>query len=329
MSTKLKQYFTGETLDNVAKQLSSPELSHTRDKAQVDALVMELVIKYALRFVGEEERDPRDIQGRLVEPLVNAGQDEANAVVPLFDFRTTAAIVREIIFPDRSRREPNFLVTDLGSGSGILLLAGIIAGQRSQAQRVYGVGVEKVSTIADRSREVVSGAASQLPVPTEVCVAHENIFSSHVQRALSRAMPDIVISETFGHQTPSMEIKNGGVVLLLSPAQALAMAMSGELERQRDQFDPFPQVLDQLLETYPDLEAELRAGRGLMFPDVINGCYVSGPEPTLQLRTGVDPTAHIPLDQVGDHEFGDFEVPFYFPRFPTRRSRAEMIRRNA
>jgi hypothetical protein len=318
MQTLDQYYDKGRSLETVARDLSDPKLSLDSNKADVDKLVMNLVIKYAAKYFGVVEDDPTAIKSGVLKGLEKSDEDTlkffANVISEvdhggmfvdadddfiakesLADLRCTAAIVREIIFGGRFEGKEDFIGVDFGTGSSILMLASAIAAFRREMKRIIIVGFDIQKTALDGGGRCLRGVLPEGSWKLE----RADVLDPRILLIFHGLPISYWVSETFSHNTPKMVVKGGDLFVfgdLSRPDVSLAM---------NQHFDPFPQVLMNTVKMRPGFFGDVRNGKTAMFPDIVNGQYCPDTDNSrLSFRTGTE--LYRPLHEVG-REFSEFE----------------------
>lgn len=321
----ISEYLLPDNLREVTDQLSDKALNHQREREKVNQLVINLVVKYLAAYMEIAATAPEGIQvgirqrmhdvkhgteGQqfMLESLQQAfmlgGGGEIGATTDRFglesliDTGATAAIVKEIIFNrDFDTKAGEFTGVDLGSGTGILTLAMIIAGQRSKARRVEVIGFEKSSEAIRKSGRLLQQLID--PRRTKVLTMRGDILDPRLHEAYGEQNPQMWVSETISTHTPMMDVFSNGVQIPNDASTAIFMA-------QNIQMDPFPVVVDRAVTANPQMYKDVLTGRTAMFPNVINGLYKpNGDHGSIHLKTGVG--RRVKLNQIGQEFDERFE----------------------
>lgn len=326
---ELKQWLAPEPLDQIIHQLADPQLSHERDREQVNQLVLNFVIKYVAEYLRAKHDDESDIRAKVEARLAVTTDDTKSLLLQMIggiidesipgshqsdlfplqcatDLRSTAAIVKEIIFNKGFQLYPEYGFTsiDLGSGTGILAMASIVAGMRKRARSITTVALDLSEKAITESKRVMEGVIGRLRYKGEVNLVIESVDIT--RRGLMRVfegMPlSFWISETIDQETPAIKATGDGVRLTSTNRMHLGMHALGAAR----QIDPYQMVLDRTLKDRRCFYDDVRVGRTAMFPDVINGLFLpDGQESTLLLSTsGID--RRLALPEAGT-EFADYE----------------------
>lgn len=320
---KLTEYYDpSTTLSNNRDQLSDPALDFEKHRDEVNELVLNFVIKYLTEYLGITERnDVRKIEGEVrqivcanditpehslaemmgmfaaktKELLSGNFQDDLYPVECVIDLRSTAAIVKEIIFNDRFSSEEPFLSLDLGSGTGILLAASLIAARRKKIQEISGLGFELQEQAIIKSSKLLTSLFEKEQVNIErkdICdpMTYIDIYGFPIRSW---------ISETISMGTPRIKkVGDDWQVEFRNEREAFFSQMEQGL-------DPFVKVFGASVSIIKDFENKVKNGQIAMFPDLINGLYrPDTDQSTLQFRTGLK--GNFALPRAGE-EFENFE----------------------
>lgn len=328
MQTFQEYYEPHVSGEKIIDALSDPSLSHEKDRADVNRLLMNLVIRYVAEYLEMPPEDieainskvkksvkisPDDMMQIFVDVYMKAegmphtssgfSQTDRLSLESLVDIRATAAIMKEIIFGGKFEVEQgeqfadNFIALDLGHGTGVLMLAAQIAALRKQIAKILVVGVDISPEAISNSRRTL---AKFMP-EEEFKIERADIVHPMIWNIFDGLPLSYVISETIGPSTPAMVRQNGVWRMVSQPNGNLEHSLTTHAD-----VDPFPQVVLNALACRPDLEDDIRDGRTAMFPDIIGGKFKpDARNSTLILTTGEDQTPLL-LHEVGK-EFRNFE----------------------
>ena len=276
---KLSEYYDStSTLENNYEALCDPALSVSTDRQQVNDLVLNFVIKYLARYLDLDEKEQdtnllrRNIKERVKKitgALLQEYDGEGFSLGCLMDIRKTAALVKEIAFNDRFKPEgekPNdfFRSVDFGSGTGILLIASLIAARRKDVHEIVGLGFEREEGAINKANSVLSGLLSEKREFATVIKA--DITDPNTFIMLERESTHFWISETIDRSIPRINVQ-GTTLSFKGSQQDIAHALVEETK------DPFIRVLQHSLTHIPDFEENVKNGSIAMFPDLFNGDY--------------------------------------------------------
>jgi hypothetical protein len=301
------EYYTSRPIQDDVAELSDPALELEQAIEAVNTLVMNVVMKYTALYFGAKSAKISDIS-EAVSRMLRYGESgpitETDSLRCIADTQSTAALVKEIIFNTRFKTDEAYLGMDLGSGSGILTLASVIAGRRRRV-KAFTLGVEIHRGACSNSR---SALRKTLGNETEWAISNDDAVTCDEWKRFPGS-PSQWISETFSRTTRPLRVKNGKVVYGDSRAMRdprLREAFEW-LDAKKATIDPFTHLLEKTLKANPDFESDVRKGKTAMFPDVINGLFVTSPKGArLKLETS-NVAVHQSLPQIGS-EFSDYEV---------------------
>ena len=279
-------------------ELSNPGLDFSRHREQVNDLVINLVIKYLCKYLQLSDDDFQRLQEDVRLAIANSPEDivilmtsiligyENGETIPLLSekmalqclvaIRETAAIFKEIAFNDQFSVQDNFIGVDYGSGTGILMVASLIAARR---QRIRNVGIYGFDLQEDavRNSNRVLGSIDGDAMRTRV-VDVTNLEIHHIFDNLPLAH---WVSETFGCNTSRLFV-DGNRICLDGGRKAVAHATINLSS------DPFEVVACGTAMVRPSFVSDVKACRTAMFPDLINGLYRPDFENSvLGLRTAI------------------------------------------
>jgi|GEM_PF-1540421 len=305
-------------------ELADPGLDQNRDRGQVNDLVMNLVLKYIAGSLDISPSDPREIKAVAESSIGNTPEDVMRILMTSFapelagaglgtldklgiqslsDLRATAAIFKEIAFNDRFEDTQDFVGVDLGAGTGILTLAGIVAARRKRIARAVVIGMDNVQKNLQMANRVLSSALRRTD---EFQMVPIDITNPRVWVELFGGLPlSSWISETIAFTTPKIDVTDNDARIVVSGTRNRVAAAAGLVQTQ--QFDPFPQAFINTVRYRTGFLGDVRQGRTAMFPNIVNGDYRPDHDnSTIRLRTSND-SAQVRLDHVGD-EFADYEA---------------------
>lgn len=308
----LQEWFKPEVpLATHAEKLADPSLYPRHSSHGVNETIMRFTVKYLLDYLMIitrntptirrgvsniiEEQALRD-NGPLIRYALGRGQKTSSdffAVQCLADVHGTSALVKEIVFQrDCSHEDNQFCAVDIGTGSGILLAAALIAGIRQKFQSITGIGFDSQSRALQNAERVFSN----VPQIGKTYFIEGDISDSQLYRQylLPPLMPKYWISETFNLNTPKIDTDEGVVYGESIVTRFLTKRL-----------DPFVSVIENLLRIQY-FKYQVQRGAASMFPNVISGDYQPD-EANSRIRLHTGPKQeHIPLGEVGD-EFLEFE----------------------
>lgn len=320
MRTFENYYDRDLSLKETVKSLADPQLCFERDRETVNELVMNLVIKFSAKYLGIQDNEPRmikeaaniinatdfnDILLSLQQGInnVNNGsfiyQRDTLAQECLLDIRSTAAIVKEIIFNDQFQKTNSFMGVDFGAGSGILMLASLLAAMRQEIQRRFVFGIELQREAVAKAQKVLESIFDS----SEFTIGVADITNLETMMSLANFNLSHWVSETIAWDCPEIIISDS-IVQIQTDVQGLVGVQINKT------WDPFPIIVKNACATNPNFPEDVQNGQTAMFPDIMNGLYQPNPNnPQIILRTGPNNNP-IKLDQVGDEfaNFEDFEV---------------------
>lgn len=312
----LAQHFSSESLWQTADHLSDRELSFERHREEANKLVLNLVVKYLASYLGvactDYEQMHAGIKARLVQVRAQRGSlkdvvlaglmaglgvegrgfevGDSMSVECLSDVPASAAIVKELIFNQEFRRTFDFLSADIGSGTGILLLATVIAARRAGISRITGIGFEREMEAVSKGNRVLR---TLLRRNEEATIQHVDVTSPGLFAVFDGFPLNFWVSETFSCVTPRLEVRRDHVELVgdeMARAAARAQAI----------LDPFHIVAMATAQERPHFIRDVREGTTAMFPNIVNGQFVPDAiqGARIQLKTGVQ-KSHVPLYETG------------------------------
>jgi len=324
-----ESYYDGQvSLSDTAKALSDPNLSLDKNREDVDVLSLNLVIKFIaaylevshtdINMIGDSvraayEKDPEDVLRFILQSLAdmrglkvesNLVDSDLLALESLLDVRATAVLVREIVF-NQNFDTSNFgyVGVDLGSGTGILTLASIIAGRRRQIRSVTVLGVDNQKSAINKSKRVLSGVANG-----QFILQHGDILDPGLYDVFRGIPVQSWVSETISEVTPRMRFDGDDVVV--SP-------VFGKHVFRDLHADPFPHVLNRTLQGIPSFVAGVKSRRTAMFPDLVNGFYRPDMLNSKLVLRSSDSRTPRSLPDVGDdlNGYEDFGIHSRWPAY--------------
>lgn len=315
---KQANYLTETPLLDDVERLCDPSLSSSDRRIQVNELVLNVVVKYLAEYLEIQyetiEEMRKQIRLKLKEsfecdrrfnPFISGvqvsniyGDKPGVDAFPLrchADIQKTAAIFKEIAFNQRFESDGSFSGIDLGSGTGILTLAMVIAAKRKKVEKIEAYGFEVRKRTAEKSRSALASLFGN-----EVKVEHTDLYvENNLRRALAKGhnywVSETVVSNTLS-ATPFLDIfkKDLGI----SDLDLL-------FRRKEKHTDPFVEILMGTLKEDPEFFDKVRDGKIAMFPDIASGLFRPNKENTrIILSTG--PKRILPLHSVGQ-EFRNYE----------------------
>lgn len=320
------QYYRRDlSLPDAVNELSNPGLDYSKDREQVNDLVINLVIKYIVSYLKLDDRDfeklnsdvssavrnsPQEIMAFLASTIAGlrgeaAGHlSEKMAIQCLCAIKDTSAIFKEIAFNDQFDAGNHFVGVDFGSGTGILMVASLIAARRKKINNVAILGLDILNQAVVESSRVLS----EIDPKKNMIVQRADISRMEPYGVFQR-IPSLShwISETFGYLTPKVRVVDDDLEIPMDKASLTAiMSNKGS--------DPFPFVVGNTLQAIPSFAYDVRGKSTAMFPDLINGLYLPDMDnSSMALRTGVDQN-HRRLDKIGN-EFDDYQSFSVEPRW--------------
>jgi len=294
----LEEYVTHDPASDDFEALCDSRLDFERDRAAVNERVLNFVIKYLASYLEIAETEANQIRDRVKAALKRKlmmvyDEDPKEGVqydacyarkVPgndrygiqcAADLRRTAAIFKEIAFGGRFVNSQHFLGLDIGSGTGILMMAMVVAAKRRGIRDYHVVGIEKSKMAEEQSEKTMS----RLIPGDRLSVLCENIVEEFKLSGLFRGMLHYWVSETISLQTP--KLKSDQPELGLNPAQL-------RIRKMEYTSDPFVEAFRNSLREIPHFSHNVEMGRTAMFPDIINGLYKPDRgRSTLLLKTSV------------------------------------------
>lgn len=314
-------------LPQLCEEISNPNLDYKKDREKINELILNLTLKYIAEYFGiPQDASIDNIGNKVAEENVRAmsgdtlkeelmgmvngmmgmmGQIDQNSLKSndvgakqsLGDLHQTAAIVKEIIFaPEKFQHTDTYLTVDLGSGSGILLLAGMIAGTRNKVQQVFGYGIDSSTPATKKSQQIF-----QKNFPTSSHrwkIENANILNPNVHIPYAGKV-DYMLSETITQNTPSIMIQDDGQLI---PNKYSSTNPYEELEKMYSQMHNEPYFLGLIMASEFDRTfiQKVRNGVIQLFPNVINENYIPmGEHGLIKLKTGLTPNSHIHLNNIG------------------------------
>jgi hypothetical protein len=315
------QYYTPQVpLRGDIDALSDPQLDHERHREQVNDLVMNVALKYLALYLNVPQGDVSKIaevaslKGRSSEKIVSdiflalAGErvtpPEACGIQCLADIRSTAAIVKEVIFQVIRRKtdEGPFVSVDFGSGTGILVLASAIAGRRMEVSHALSLGFDLQPLAVDRSRTILN----QLVGSSRVQIDRMDVSNIDFHKGLAQLPLTQWVSETISFDTPRMILDDRGSPTLVSLPGYDGPAPEDKVLVDR-YYDPYFDVLRHTVSARWGFRDSVLAQRIGMFPNIFNGDYIPDPmNPRMRMRSSSAPISHVHLRHIG-REFADYE----------------------
>ena len=219
----LTEYFTETPIRDDFDSLCDSDLSCETDRTQVNELVLNFVIKYLALYLGVEHAHIAEMRERICELVDEAyeddklynpfltgvqvdhiyGNDPGVDYFPLSciaDIRQTAAIFKEIMFNKGFTASDTFTGLDFGSGTGILLIAMLIAAKRNAIQEICCKGIEIREMTAGKSRSAISHLMQG--DDSNIEIIHQNIFrGDFLGQLLKKFPPNYIVSETISRIT--------------------------------------------------------------------------------------------------------------------------------
>ncbi len=317
-------YDPGLKLPDIAAEIVKlPD--HTHPDANLR--VVQFCMRWLQEYLGVEDGETNAVMRRMSELVAQSRtssgtilaamggrhhdyQTDAFAVYCAAEIQGTASMAREIMFQkaQNTRDAKSHTAADFGTGTGILLGAGLLQGLRQGKTAVTGYGFDSQSkcvTNAQRVLDLMTGTRSQVELANITDAATYDVFrdvpalrvgiGGGMTEATKAVPVDAWISETVSEMTPPMVIYQGQ--LLDGGSWLTEWLLKGS--------DPFPTVLQKLLGLKQFLK-NMKGGRATMFPNLISGDYMpTGESGWIRLHT--DPRKeHIPLSEVG----GDLREQF-------------------
>lgn len=302
-------------------ELSDPRLDFDQDREKTNRLVLNLVIKFIATYLEVDPRNLSELKSKVTDAskttpdelikiitgmtmrmdhkCLEASPVDALAIHSLLDLRTTAAIVKEIIFNQCFENDgKNFIGVDLGSGTGILTLATVIAGRRKRLRDILVLGIEIAPNLVRQSRRTLESI-----LHGQNCHKIENLDATNpgMWSVLDGLPLHFWVSETIADSTPPLTLLPYGRIGLGRGIRTVVSLLANIGH------DSFAQILDSTMRGRPNFVEDVIYDRTAMFPDLINGNYRPNFEQSdLCLRTGLEPSINLPLSSAGK-EFEDYE----------------------
>jgi hypothetical protein len=308
----LADLFNGKPLMEDFKSLSDPNLDFAKDREIANRLVMNFIIKYlaayleipemkSVRALAQEIKMVTEFtvlcaMGDFAEggdvDIESQGGDNY-AVRCLYDIRQTAAIFKEIVFSNAFEKTKTFFGLDLGSGTGILAVAMVLAARRKGIREIRSVGIERSFVAVERATKV----AERLGLSKEIEFMCEDLLTPGLIEGLVSDRPlSFWVSETISIAVPKFDPTIPGFDLNMK----LARGRKTELRS-----DPFVEVLKKTIDADPKFLENVRTCKVAMFPDMANGLYTpDGNRSKIDLKTGLGNP--LPLERLGQ-EFEAYE----------------------
>lgn len=295
----LEECLTESSIEEDIEQLSDSSISIQEDREQVNGLVAALVSKYFLLYLDINHLSD-DIRYQIGQRLMYHFYGINYAAQCVADMRTTAAIVKEIIFNERFDGKGNFVGVDAGVGTGVLSVAMIIAAQRKKMPIEVIYGFDNIESNIQTSRKLLSQLFPKTNIEIEECDISEPGLIEDVEMM---APITYLVSETFNSDTPYLT--DHAENRFDSEVEFPDSKNLPDHDNDHRKSDPFEHVFMNLVKEIPDFEQRVISGRSAMFPDIFNGLYYpNGDNSLLRLDTG--DKKHRPLHEVGS-EFPDVE----------------------
>jgi len=308
----LVDYFNGSDLMGDFKSLSDSKLDFAKDREVVNRLVLNFLVKYLAAYLEiPAQPTPRRLaeEIRLVTEFTvlgalgeyeeigdvkaNSSMGDNYAVRCLYDLRQTAAIFKEIVFNDRFQKGEPFFGFDLGSGTGILTVAMVLAAKRKGISKVRCIGIERSSVAVERAEKV----AKKLGLGKEIeFICDDLLKPSLIKKFIQPNQLSFWVSETISIAVPKFDPFAPGFDLNLKSPR-------GRKSELRS--DPFVEVLKKTIDADPDFLENVKSGKTAMFPDIVSRLYVpDGNRSTITLKTCFGKP--LPLERLGQ-EFEAYE----------------------
>lgn len=303
---RLEDYFTNQPIQEDFEKLCDPELLFDEHREDVNHLTLNFVIKYLAAYLEVVQGDVRGMRQKirwLIELRqevdakdLSAVREENFALHCLADVRQSAAIFKEVAFNDHFEARDGFIGLDIGSGTGILMMAMAIAARRKGIDQILCVGIERVKKVERQSKEVMG----QIVDPQQIAVLNENAMRPDLLRNMfDGSVPNYWVSETISRSTPAIDLDK--------PDFGLSTFDITFRNKHEINGDPFVEVLDKSLAELPAFTKKVHQGKVAMFPDIFNGFYRPDKDHSrLTLKTGEDPQKPLKLEDV-DEEFMNYE----------------------
>lgn len=297
---RLEDYCTKAPLKADFEALCDPALDFGRDRDEVNGRVMNLAIKYLKAYLGIETEEAgqlkKEVGAHLEEarpkcgpglyalmshhygPDISGTHDTVHEfpLRCLTDIRATAAIFKEIAFNGEFGKAGRFVGVDLGAGTGILMVALVIAARRQGISEVFCAGAEIRELAVKKARVALRKTLGNSHILKHVDLMKENNLRSF----LKKFPPRYWVSETISDTTPSLDPQRSDL-----GRPNLKTAYRVQIERADD---PFVELLSGTLEQIPDFSDRVAKGETAMFPNVVNGTYKpDGENSTILLKTGL------------------------------------------
>ena len=262
----------------------------------LNTIIQSLVLKYIQRYFQAE-----DVAASLaiMEDLIDRNPwftmlwnptQEAFWIQCLSDISTTSAIVKEIIFNDKFQISDTFCSCDLWSWSGILSLAAYISWLRKWATRGGLFLIDKEEVGLEKSMKALE---SIVTISFDVICILWDITEPETLEKLWESKINSWISETISLQTPRMKIDESRKIVQIHKADREFYDLARII-------DPFPEVVQALLNRHATFIDDVRAWKSVFFPDFVNWLYVpKGEKSTLTLKSSDTPDISRFLKQVG------------------------------
>ncbi len=318
----LEKVFSRDPLTKIVDYLSDPTLSHEKHRDDVNRLVLNLVVKYLGEYLQVQGGGFSEFMDKLIRKLLEVKRSghSADAVMGaaiaaglggdlcmvmdndnmgvecLTDSSASAAIVKEIIFNGNFEKGREFIGIDAGSGTGILLMAIIIAAKRARIQQIIGLGFEKEKPAVERSNRVLSMLRRN---NVDFKVQRADVLRKGLFESFEGLPLNFWVSETFSNVTPQLSVSDTTVRIVGD--EGTQMAARGQAI-----LDPFHYVLRATVEERPSFVRDVKSNRTAMFPDIVKGDFVPGDrsDARIRLATGTK-KEHVPLQHIGD-EFSNY-----------------------
>ena len=308
----LADYFNRSDLMGDFKSLSDPKLDFGRGREAVNRLVLNFLVKYLAAYLEiPSQPTPRKLaeEIRLVTEFTvlgalgeyeemgdvraNSSMGDNYAVRCLYDLRQTAAIFKEIVFSDRFEKRESFFGLDLGSGTGILTMAMVLAARRKGIRNIHCVGIERSSVAVELAAKV----AERLGLAKEIKFVCDDMLKPNLIKKFVQSNPlSYWVSETISIAVPKFDPFAPGFDLNLKSPR-------GRKSELRS--DPFVEVLKKTIDANPDFLENVKSGKTAMFPDMVSGLYMpDGNRSKITLKTGLGKP--LELERLGQ-EFESYE----------------------
>jgi len=272
-----KKYLGKESCNELIEKLQDPNLNYEENRKEVNDLIINLVVKYALEYLEIEHKTiskTRHQIKKIIRKNINTDAQTYNTdhaksdLYPLnclLDIRKTAAIVKEIIFNKSKNDNDTKLCLDLGSGTGILLLASIISELRKKAKKIIAVGIDHNKPATEQSQKTLNKLFHERE-QVSIKIVRGSLINLFNIKELEENKENLStwVSETINPETPLFDTNNDNIEIDFHGLNKI---------QEYIDIDPFPLCIANTLDEFPDFYKKVKNQEIFMFPDCITGKY--------------------------------------------------------